>query len=111
MIQGITVTLTVRTQTGTDLLNVPVYAETQEAVTGVLAAPSTDAEIAETLTLTGKRAIYTLYIPRGDGHEWEDTTVAFFGETFHTIGPVTEYIDANVPGRWNRRVRVERIGT
>lgn len=111
MIRGITVQLTVRTQNGTDALNMPVYAEEQENVGGVLAAPSTAQEIADALTLTGKRAVYTLYIPKGDAHDWEDTKVSFFGETFHTIGPVTEYIEANVPGPWNRRVQVERIGT
>lgn len=110
MIRGITVLLTVRTPDGTDELNVPAYTEAEEAVEDVLAAPSTDQEIAETLALTGKRTVYTLHIPKGDAHDWTNTKVAFFGQTFRTIGAGVEYIEANVPGRWNRKVMVERIG-
>ena len=109
MISGITVELTVKTQNGVDALNVPTYTEVKEQVPNVLAAPLTGQELADSVTLTGRRAVYTLYIPKGDDHEWENTEVKLFGEKFRTVGPVLELIEANVPGPWNRRVNIERV--
>lgn len=111
MIQGIPVLLTVKTQTGTDPFGLPVYATREETVENVLVAPSSAEEIQDTLTLTGRKAVYTLGIPKGDAHEWEDTTVQFFGEVFRTIGPATEGIEELIPLNWNKKVKVERIET
>lgn len=111
MIKGIPVVLTVRTQSGTDAFGLPVYETREETVENVLVAPSSAEEIQDTLTLTGRKAVYTLGIPKGDAHEWEDTTVEFFGEVWHSIGPVTEGIGSLIPLCWNRKVKVERIET
>ena len=108
-IKGITVYLTVRTRTGTNAFNAPVYADTEEAVDNVLITPLSDTEILDTLNLTGKRAVYELSIPKGDAHDWTDTTVRFFGRTWRTIGMGREYIDALTPLDWNRKVQVESI--
>lgn len=109
MFRGITVALTVRTQTGEDPFHAPIWEKATQDVENVLVAPATAEEILDTLNLYGKRAVYNLYIPKGDGHDWEDTEVKFFGKTFRTIGPVTEYVQGLVPGAWNRRVQVEAI--
>lgn len=111
MIQGIPVVLTVKTKAGEDAFGAPIYETSAETVENVLVAPTSAEEIQDTLTLTGRRAIYTLGIPKGDAHVWEDTTVQFFGQTFHTIGPVTEGIEALIPLCWNKKVQVERIAT
>lgn len=108
-IKGVTVYLTVRTKTGTDAFNAPVYSETEVAVDNVLITPLSDTEILDTLNLTGKHAVYELSIPKGDAHDWTDTTVRFFGETWRTIGKGREYIVENVPLNWNRKVQVESI--
>ena len=84
--RGITVTLTVRTQTGTDSLGAPVYEETTVSVKNVLVAPVSSEDLLETMNLYGKKAVYTLGIPKGDAHDWTDTTVSFFGQVFHTVG-------------------------
>lgn len=107
--KGIPVLLTIKTQVGEDPFGAPVCQETTETVDNVLVAPTTGQEWVDTLNMTGRRAIYTLGIPKGDTHEWEDTTVAFFGQSFHTIGPVTEGIEALIPLGWNRKVQVERL--
>lgn len=109
MIRGIPVVLTVMTQVGADAFGAPVYAETTVTVDNVLVAPTSAQEWLDTLNLTGRRAVYTLGIPKGDTHEWEDTKVSFFGKTFHTIGPVTEGIDELIPLAWNKKVQVERL--
>ena len=108
--KGITVELAVKTQTGTDEFGAPVWTTAWTDVANVLAAPSGAEEIAETVALYGKRAAYTLYIPKGDSHVWEDREVTFFGRTFRAFGPVTEYIEHLTPTAWNRKVQVEWIG-
>ena len=55
-----------------------------------------------------KRIAYTLAIPKGDTHVWEDTEVEFFGRKFRTIGLPTEGIEENLPLSWNKKVKVER---
>ena len=111
MIKGITVKVAVKTATGTvDGFNRAVYTSELVDVDNVLVAPLSDAEILETLNLTGKRAVYQLGIPKGDTHDWENTEVQFFGETFRTIGKPTMGIEANIPLEWNKKVKVEIIG-
>lgn len=108
--QGITITLYNRAQTGTDEFNAPIYTETAEQIENVLIGePSTD-DITDTLTLYGKRLAYTLGIPKGDTHTWTDRTVEFFGEKFRTIGEPTMGIEHLIPLSWNKKVKVERYG-
>lgn len=110
--KGITVTLTKKTQTGTDPFGQPIYTETTEDVADVLVGePSTD-DITNSITMYGKKIAYTLAIPKGDTHTWEDTTVSLpapFGGIYHTIGYPTMGIEANIPLRWNKKVHLERI--
>lgn len=110
--RGITVTLTKKTQTGTDPFGQPIFTTTTENVSDVLVGePSTD-DITNTITMYGKKVAYTLAIPKGDTHTWEDTTVTLpapFEGTYHTIGYPTAGIEENIPLRWNKKVHLERI--
>lgn len=107
--RGITVTLYDRTLTGTDALNVPIYTETAVSVENVLVAPVSDTEVLETYSLTGRKAIYQLGIPKGDTHDWAaGKRVSFFGEDYRIIGLPTEGIDELIPLNWNKKVKVER---
>lgn len=108
-IRGITVTLIGRTQTGTDVFNRPVYADTEEEVENVLIGEPTSEEIVDTLELTGKKLAYTLSIPKGDVHTWSGRKVRFFDEVFQVIGAPTQGIEDMIPLSWNRKVKVERI--
>lgn len=110
MIEGITVTLYDMVQIGTDAFLAPVFDETPVQVANVLVCPLAAADVADGLQLYGKRAEYELYLPKGDTHCWEDRKVSFFGQLWHTVGFVTEYIGPNVPLAWNRKIRVERYG-
>ena len=106
--KGITVTLTKKTVSGTDPFGQPTYTETFENVDDVLVGePSTD-DINNALTLYGKRVSYTLAIPKGDTHTWKDQRVEFFGEKFMCVGFPIEGIEANIPLRWHKKVRVVR---
>lgn len=109
IIKGITVTLYDKTETGRDSFNRPQYSESEIEVKNVLVMPSTEDEITDTLNLTGRKAVYTMGIPKGDTHNWTDKKVGFFGQTFRTIGSPIEGIEAMIPLEWNKKVRCEVI--
>ena len=74
----------------------------------VLVAPTESTDIIDQLNLTGRKAVYTIAIPKGDTHIWEDQDIEFFGERFHVFTPQIRGIEANIPLRWNSKVMVER---
>lgn len=107
--RGITITLYDRTQTGTDPLNHPIYTETAVSVNNVLVAPMSTEEVLQTYTLTGRKAVYQLGIPKGDSHEWTaGKRVGFFGQDWRIIGLPEEGIEDLIPLSWNKKVKVER---
>ena len=106
--RGITVTLYEVTQTGTDDFGEPVYTETPTDVENVLVSPSTSQEILDTVNLYGRKAVYTLGIPKGDSHDWENRRVDFFGERWRVFGVPTKGIEELIPLDWNTKVTVER---
>ena len=110
MIHGITVELAVVTDTGIDPFGNPVRQEEWVSVENVLVAPASSADITTTTDLVGRKAVYTLGIPKGDTHHWENRKVRFFGQTFRTFGFSTEGIDENIPLCWNKKIQVEKYG-
>ena len=107
-IKGINVTLYEKTYSGTDDFNKAIYTETETTVKNVLVAPASAQETLDALNLYGKKATYTLAIPKGDTHDWEDCRVSFFGEDWHVFGIPLEGIESNIPLAWNKKVTVER---
>lgn len=107
MIQGITVTLYEKEKTGTDAFNEDVYEEMPLTIDDVLVAPATSQEILDTNNLYGKKAVYTLAIPKGDTHDWVDKKISFFGKDYHSFGVPLEGIECDIPLRWNKKVMVE----
>ena len=69
--RGITIVLYKKEQIGVDAFNRPIYEKKGEEIADVLIAPAQEQEILDTLNLTGRKAVYTLAIPKGDTHEWE----------------------------------------
>lgn len=110
MIKGITVTLYEKEKINEDAFGKPIYKETPIKVKNVLVAPTNTSEILDTLNLTGKKAVYTIAIPKGDEHVWEDNKVEFFGETWKVIGLPQQGIEHNIPLEWNQKWMVERYG-
>lgn len=114
MLKGITVTLYTRRETHRDAFNAPVYEEIGEAVENVIAAPTTSEDVLATTQLYGKRAVYQLFIPKGDSHAWEDCKVSFQigGVEFvgHVFGFTNAYIESMVPNKWNKQAWVEQYG-
>ncbi|REJ29282.1 hypothetical protein [Caldibacillus debilis] len=107
-IKGITVTLINKKEIGKDPFGNPIYDDVEIEVDNVLVSPVSTEDIVHTLELTGKKAVYTLAIPKGDENDWEDAEVIFFGERWRTFGFVTQGIEHLIPGDWNKKVMVER---
>jgi len=108
LIKGITITLYDKTKIGEDAFKKPIYEETPVPVENVLVAPASANDVINQTDLEGKKAVYTMAIPKGDTHEWEDRTVEFFGHKWHTFGIPLEGIEQLIPLGWNKKVMVER---
>ena len=108
MIHGITILLYEKRQTGTDAFHAPIYEETPIEVPNVLVGEPSAEDIVNEMQLYGKRIAYTLAIPKGDTHDWNDVTVEFFGQKWRTYGGVTQGIEDMIPLAWNKKVKVER---
>lgn len=109
-IKGITIQLIEQVKTGTDPFGNPIYEDKPVDVENVLVSPTSSDDVINQQSLTGKVAVYTLGIPKGDTHEWEDKEVLFFGKRWRAFGFPTEGIEHMIPLDWNKKVMVERYG-
>ena len=110
-IKGITVTLVNKTEIGRDPFNAPIYGEVRTDVDNVLVVPvNHENDVTSMEQLFGKKAVYTLSIPKGDAHVWQDQIVEFFGEKWRIFGFPQSGIERNIPLDWNTKWAVERYG-
>lgn len=109
-IKGITIILYEKSEVGKDDFGKTIYEEVPVEVENVLVSPTSSTDVIDQLNLHGKKAIYTLAIPKNDSHDWEDVKVEFFGKIWKTFGFPTEGIDELIPLEWNKKVMVERYG-
>lgn len=107
-IKGITVILIDKVKTGTDPFDAPIYEDKEISVENVLVSPTSSDDVINQIQLYGKKSTYTLGIPKGDEHDWEDKEVQFFGKKYRTFGPIIEGIESMVPSKWHKKVMVER---
>lgn len=107
-IRGIQITLINKKPIGKNPFGEVIYEDVEIPVENVLVAPATNEDVISAMDLYGKRAAYTLGIPKGDTHDWEDAEVQFFGARWRTFGISTVGIDHLIPLDWNRKVLVER---
>lgn len=110
--KGISIILVEKTEAGEDRLGQKIYTEEQVTVDNVLVGEPSTEDIQNAQTLYGKNVAYTMAIPKGDTHSWEDTKVILpepFAGTYRTIGFPTAGIEANIPLKWNKKVHIERI--
>ena len=107
-IKGITVVLINKKEVGKDDFKKPIYEDVEVEVENVLISPTSTDDIVNQLNLTGKKAVYSLAIPKSDTNHWEDVEVLFFGQRWRTFGIPLEGIEEMIPLDWNRKVMVER---
>lgn len=109
-IHGITIILYDQVTRGTDPFGKPIIEEIPIEIDNVLVGLPTTDDITNGLELYGKKAVYTLGIPKDDIHDWENKTVSFFGQKWRTFGYVIQGIDDMVPLEWNKKIMAERYG-
>jgi hypothetical protein len=107
-IKGITVTLINKKEVDKDPFGSPIYEDVEIDVDNVLVSPTSTDDIVNQLNITGKKAVYTLAIPKGDTNIWEDQEVRFFGKRWKVFGSVLQGIEDLIPLDWNKKVMVER---
>lgn len=107
-IRGIQITFISKKPVGKNPFGEVIYEDIEIPVENVLVAPAENEDVRSAMDLYGKRAAYTLGIPKGDTHDWEDVEVRFFGARWRTFGISTMGIDHLIPLDWNRKVLVER---
>lgn len=108
MIKGITVTLITKKEIGRDPFDNPIIEDVEIDVDNVLVSPTSSDDIVNTKDLTGRTAVYTLAIPKGDTNVWENQEVRFFGERWKVFGIPLQGIEELIPLDWNKKVMVER---
>lgn len=109
MIKGMSIKLYNKDKVGEDKLGAPIYDESEFVVIdNVLITPTSASEILDGFNLHGKKAVYTLGIPKGDTNDWIDRKVEFFGKVWRTFGDPLEGMGELIPLDWNKKVTVER---
>lgn len=107
MIKGITVKLIKLVEIGKDEFNSPINEEKEILVDNVLIAPISSQDVINQQNLKGKKAIYTLAIPKKDNNTWSGCYVEFFNKRWYVFSEELQGIDALIPLRWNKKVMVE----
>lgn len=108
MLKGITVTLINNQEVGRDPFDNPIFEDVEIAVDNVLVSPTSSDDVVNTKDLTGRTAVYTLAIPKGDVNVWKNQEVRFFGERWRVFGIPLQGIEELIPLDWNKKVMVER---
>lgn len=107
-IKGVDIILIDRVIKGENPFGEEIFEEREITVENVLVSPTLSEDVVNTLNLTGKKAVYTLGIPKGDTNNWEDKEVIIFGKKYKTFGTVIEGIEEMIPLSWHKKVMVER---
>lgn len=107
-IKGIAIILVDKIETGKDPFGNPIFEDDEISIENVLISPTSSDDIVNQMSLTGRKAVYTLAIPKGDTHDWENKEVKFFNQRWRTFGIPLEGIEELIPLDWNKKVMVER---
>lgn len=111
--KGITIQLVNASKTDTDPFGAPIEGnETLEDINDVLVGGPSSDDVATAISLYDKKITYIIAIPKGDTHDWINREVILpkpFEGRYRTVGIPMSGIEANIPLRWNSKVKLERI--
>lgn len=107
LIKGEMIYLLDKKEIGKDEFNRPIYSFNKIPVDNVLYMPTSATEQIEQLNLTGRKIEYTVSIPKGDNHSWENQIIIIKGRRYRVCTSVEETIDHLTPLAWNKKFRVE----
>ncbi|MFS7391710.1 hypothetical protein AB6888_02470 [Carnobacterium maltaromaticum] len=107
-IKGIAIILVDKIEIGKDPFGNSIFEDDEISIENVLISPTSSDDIVNQMSLTGRKAVYTLAIPKGDTHDWENKEVKFFNQRWRAFGIPLEGIEELIPLDWNKKVMVER---
>lgn len=108
--KGTTITLINKVKKGTDELNHDIYEEVTTAVDNVLIVLGASDGIPDSTSLDKKKLTGEIAIPKGDLNDWVNADIVWNGYRLKTVGYPIEGIEANVPTRWHKKIKVEMYG-
>ena len=110
MIEGETVVIHRREQTGTNAHNQPIYEWVETPVEDVLVAPGARTDIPENARPDGTTVAWQLHFPKTyDGGPLRGTRISVRGgEPALVVGDPQPFTTANTPTRWNMPVELQR---
>lgn len=93
-----------------DDMGEPVEAapETEE-VGGVLFDPGSTSDVAQAMNLRGVEVDVEFHFPKTYAASLRGCSIAYAGHSYEVIGDPRPYMDANVPGPWNRPVQCKEV--
>lgn len=108
-IHGISVILYDKIRIQSDPFGNDIFEEVEITVDNVLVGQPSAEDVINEMNLSGKRLEYTLGIPKGDTHDWENKRIRFWGQDFVSFGSVIQGIEDMIPLAWNKKVKVEKF--
>lgn len=109
MIPTESVILHEKTLSGADDFGHETWTETDATIDGVIVGEASTSDVESAIEVYGKKLSYTLGIPKGDTHNWEDANVTIRGKLFHTIGIPLQITHGGMPTwwQWDKKIGVE----
>jgi|SRR5690625_119271 len=108
--QGETVVVHRRVETGHDPLNSPVYEDVTETVHDVLVAPGPRSDVDASTRPDGTRVAWNLHFPKPYAESLRGAKVSVRGQKpAKVIGDPQPYTLENTPTRWWLPVELERV--
>lgn len=108
--QGETVVVHRRVETGHDPLNSPVYEDVTETVHDVLVAPGPRSDVDASTRPDGTRVAWNLHFPKPYAESLRGAKVSVRGQKpAKVIGDPQPYTLENTPTRWWYPVELERV--
>lgn len=93
-----------------DEMGEPIAAEPEkEQVDGVLFDPGSTSNVAQQMNMRGVIVSAEFHFPKTYTESLRGCSIAYAGHTYKVIGDPQPYMDANVPGPWNRPVQVQEV--
>ena len=97
-----------RVETGTDAFNAPIWSEQSEQVDGVVARPTSTADLADDRP-EGTRADIAFAFPKGYGKSLKGCSIVHGGRTYRVIGDPRPLMSDGVPDPWDMTVECEAV--
>jgi hypothetical protein len=112
LIKGETVTVLIRTKTGTDDFNADVCTEAPVDVANVLVSPAYPRSvdyIAASNRPENTKVVFSLHFPKTFNDALDGLEIVVRGERCRVVGSPRPYTTDNVPGDWWLPVEVEAV--